>query len=171
MPATTTAAPAVVRPAPPVAFVPPTTVSSPAPPPAPPPVPPPPAAPVPVDRPAQAPLAGGDVITWAETRLRSPYVWGAAGPNTFDCSGLVLWSFAQAGRGSLPHSSQAMYAMSLHIPLSALRPGDLVFFGQPVHHVGIYIGGGNMIDALNSRTPVAIHSIYGISEAPIAGRI
>ena len=118
-----------------------------------------------------APAASGDVIRWAETRLGSPYVWGAAGPNAFDCSGLVLWSFAQSGRGGLPHSSQAMYAMSLHLSLSALRPGDLVFFGQPVHHVGIYIGGGNMIDALNSRTPVAIHSIYGISETPLAGRI
>ncbi|MCU1455243.1 MAG: hypothetical protein JWN46_3389 [Acidimicrobiales bacterium] len=115
--------------------------------------------------------AGADVIPWAVSRIGLPYVWGAAGPSTFDCSGLVLWSWAHAGRGSLPHSSAAMYAMSQHLPLSALQPGDLVFFGSPVHHVGIYVGNAMMIDAMNSNTPVNYHSIYALGEPPMGGRL
>ncbi|HEY4375884.1 MAG TPA: NlpC/P60 family protein [Acidimicrobiales bacterium] len=121
--------------------------------------------------PAPPPVGGGSVIAAAQTRLGDPYVWGAAGPNSFDCSGLVMWSYAQAGRGSLPHSSGGQYAMSRHISLSELQPGDLVFFGSPVHHVGIYVGGGSMINALHSGAPVEYDSIYRLGETPKAGRI
>ncbi|MCU1350834.1 MAG: hypothetical protein JWM05_43, partial [Acidimicrobiales bacterium] len=117
------------------------------------------------------PSVAAGVIAWARSRIGAHYVWGAAGPDAFDCSGLVLWAWSHAGRGNLPHSSKAMYAMSQHIAVSALQPGDLVFFGSPVHHVGLYVGNGLMLDALNSHTPVTFHSIFGISETPLGGRI
>ena len=105
------------------------------------------------------------------SRLGSPYVWAAAGPSTFDCSGLVLWSYLQAGRGALPHSSAAMFAMSAPLPLSALQPGDLVFFGTPVHHVGIYVGAGTMIDAPHTGSVVRFDNIFAFGDPPMAGRI
>ena len=64
-----------------------------------------------------------------------------------------------------------MYAMSAHIPLSALQPGDLVFYGSPVHHVGIYVGGGQMIDALHTGTVVRYDSIFALGEPPMVGRL
>jgi cell wall-associated NlpC family hydrolase len=85
-------------------------------------------------------------IAAAESRLGDDYVWGAAGPNTFDCSGLVMWSYAQAGF-ALPHFSGAQYALTIHIPLADVEPGDLVFPADPGEHVAMYIGGGNIIEA------------------------
>jgi cell wall-associated NlpC family hydrolase len=85
-------------------------------------------------------------IAAAESRLGDWYVWGAAGPNTFDCSGLVMWSYAQAGV-SLPHFSGAQYADTIHISISDVEPGDLVFPGDPGEHVAMYIGNGNIIEA------------------------
>lgn len=79
-------------------------------------------------------------------QLGKPYVWGAAGPGSFDCSGLMMYSWAAAGV-SLPHSSRAQYGVGQHISRSALQPGDLVFFGSPIYHVGMYVGGGMMIHA------------------------
>jgi cell wall-associated NlpC family hydrolase len=85
-------------------------------------------------------------VAEAYRQLGKPYEWGAAGPDTFDCSGLTMWAWAKAGV-SLPHHSGSQYNQGTHVSQSELRPGDLVFFGSPIHHVGIYVGNGNMINA------------------------
>ena len=95
----------------------------------------------------------------AYTRLGMPYVWGAGGPTAFDCSGLTSWAWAQAGV-YLPHSSAAQFNSGPRVAQSALQPGDLVFFYSPIHHVGIYVGGGNMIDAPHTGTVVAVRPVF-----------
>jgi peptidoglycan DL-endopeptidase CwlO len=86
-------------------------------------------------------------IAAAQSVIGTQYVWGSADPNVgFDCSGLVLWSYAQAGI-YLPHSSAMMSDMLPHVSQSELVPGDLLFFYSPVSHVALYLGGGSMIDA------------------------
>ena len=85
-------------------------------------------------------------VAAAETRLGDPYVYGAAGPSTFDCSGLVMWAYAQVGI-NLPHYSGAQFADGTHISMSQLAPGDLVFPSDPGQHVAMYIGGGQIIEA------------------------
>ena len=92
-------------------------------------------------------------------QLGKPYVWGADGPGSFDCSGLMLYAWAASGRG-LPHSSRSQYAGTKHVAVSAVRPGDLVFFGHPIHHVWMYIGGGKMVEASHRGAPVKIGSIF-----------
>ncbi|HMQ24533.1 MAG TPA: NlpC/P60 family protein [Acidimicrobiales bacterium] len=87
-----------------------------------------------------------------------PYRWGGADPSGFDCSGLMMWAWGRAGR-SLPHSSAAQYGVTRRISAADLQPGDLVFYGSPIHHVAMYIGGGQIVDALNSGTPVGVRSI------------
>ena len=99
------------------------------------------------------------------------YSWGGASPATgFDCSGLVMWSWAQGGK-SLPHSSQAMYGASRKIPVSSLQPGDLVFYGSPVHHVALYIGGGSIIHAPHTGSYVQVASLNYWSDLAGAGRV
>jgi peptidoglycan DL-endopeptidase CwlO len=89
----------------------------------------------------------GGAIAAAEGELGVPYVWGGASPAGFDCSGLVMWSYARAGI-SLPRTSGAQYAATTHIPLSDIQPGDLLFYGPGgSEHVAMYIGGGTMIEA------------------------
>ena len=86
-------------------------------------------------------------IAAAESQLGVPYVYAAADPgHGFDCSGLTMWAWSEAGV-SLPHNAAKQYAALPHVPVSSLQPGDLVFFFSPIEHVGIYIGGGMMIDA------------------------
>lgn len=83
----------------------------------------------------------------ADSALGSPYVWGTAGPDTFDCSGLTSWAYAQAGV-YLPHSSAAQASSGAVVPsLSEAQPGDLLFFYSPISHVSLYVGGGTMIHA------------------------
>src|SRR5680860_3132 len=96
-----------------------------------------------------------------ETAMRYrgvPYVWGGSSPSGFDCSGLVRYSFAQLGV-SLPHSSRAQFKYGTAVARDNLLPGDLVFFGSPIHHVGIYVGGGNMINAPYTGTNVRVDDI------------
>jgi cell wall-associated NlpC family hydrolase len=113
-----------------------------------------------VDNPPPPPGAGAaGAIAAAETRLGDEYVWGAAGPTTFDCSGLVQWAFAQVGI-SLPHYSGAQFADGVQIPMSDLEPGDLVFFSDPGEHVAIYIGGGQIIEAPHTGAVVHIVPMY-----------
>ncbi len=100
----------------------------------------------------------GEAIDAAMSQLGKPYRWGAAGPNSYDCSGLMMWAWAHAGV-SLPHSSRAQYNAGRHVSRSQLKPGDLVFFGSPIHHVGMYIGGGNMVAAPHSGDVVKVSSI------------
>jgi cell wall-associated NlpC family hydrolase len=95
----------------------------------------------------------------AASQIGKPYRWGAAGPGAYDCSGLTMWAWAHAGV-SLPHSSRAQYASLPHVPLSQMAPGDLVFFGSPIHHVAIYKGGGIMIDAPHSGANVREESVW-----------
>ncbi len=85
-------------------------------------------------------------VAAAESRVGDPYVYGAAGPNAFDCSGLVMWAYAQVGI-SLPHFSGAQYADTTHISMSQLEPGDLVFPADPGQHVAMYVGGGMIVQA------------------------
>jgi len=92
--------------------------------------------------------------------LGVPYVWGGASPSGFDCSGLVLYVYAQAGI-YLPHSAAAQYYSGTPISYSELMPGDLVFFGRPISHVGIYIGGGSMIHAPFEGAVVSITGVGG----------
>lgn len=80
------------------------------------------------------------------TQQLKPYVWGAAGPNAYDCSGLVMWAYAKVGI-RLPHYTGTQWTAGRHIPKSELRPGDLVFFYSDLHHVGIYAGDGMIIHA------------------------
>jgi len=86
-------------------------------------------------------------VAAALTRVGSPYVWGAAGPTTFDCSGLILWAYAQVGI-NLPHYSGAQYQVTTRISASQLQPGDLVFYGPGAsEHVAMYIGGNQLVQA------------------------
>ncbi|MFF2350262.1 NlpC/P60 family protein [Kitasatospora sp. NPDC058115] len=113
-----------------------------------------PAAPAATAKPAApaAPAANGSraaaAIAAAESKLGSPYVYGATGPNSFDCSGLTGWAYAQAGV-SLPRTSQAQATAGTQIgsDISKAQPGDLVIFYGDRHHVGIYVGGGQVIHA------------------------
>ena len=89
---------------------------------------------------------GAQALQAALTRVGDPYVWGAAGPGQFDCSGLVVWAFAQEGI-ALPHYTGSLWNSGMHVARSDLEPGDLVFFFSDISHVGIYIGDGLMIDA------------------------
>jgi peptidoglycan DL-endopeptidase CwlO len=108
---------------------------------------------------APAPRAGARVaVDAAMSKLGSPYLWGATGPNSFDCSGLMVWAYAQAGI-SLPRTSRAQYAGTRRISRSELQPGDLVFAGNPVHHVGMYIGNGQIIHSPHSGATVSIRSM------------
>ena len=90
--------------------------------------------------------AAAVAVQAALSRVGDPYVWGAAGPDAFDCSGLVMWAYAQAGV-YLPHYSGAQYADTTHIPMSELQPGDLVFPADPGQHVAMYIGNGEIVQA------------------------
>ncbi len=96
---------------------------------------------------------GSRLLALAKGKLGDPYVWGAAGPTAFDCSGLVVWAFKQLGV-ALPHSSAALSTMGTPVSKAALQPGDLVFFYSPVSHVGIYAGNGIVLNATESGQPV-----------------
>ncbi|WP_199536622.1 C40 family peptidase [Spongiactinospora gelatinilytica] len=104
---------------------------------------------------------------YALTQQLKPYVWGAEGPNGFDCSGLVMWAYQKVGI-SLPHYTGDQWTAGAHIPREELRPGDLVFFYSDLHHVGIYIGGGMMVHA--PQTGDVIH-IAPIGNRPYAGAV
>jgi cell wall-associated NlpC family hydrolase len=91
----------------------------------------------------------------ALTRVGDEYVWGAAGPTTFDCSGLVVWAYAQLGI-SLPHYTGDLWNSGEHIPRDELQVGDLVFFFAGLDHVGIYVGNGMFLDAPSTGQEVQI---------------
>ena len=106
--------------------------------------------------------AHGSVVAYAQQELGVPYVWGGASPSGFDCSGLAMWCYAQVGI-SLPHNAAMQYASITHIAHGSEQPGDLVFFGYSasgIHHVGIYVGGGSMIDAPYTGVDVRYDSAF-----------
>ena len=102
---------------------------------------------------------GAQALQAAISRLGSPYIWGAAGPTSFDCSGLVMWAYQQVGI-SLPHFTVSQYNSGVHVSRNDLEPGDLVFFFPNISHVGMYIGNGMMIDAPNFGEDVKVQPIY-----------
>ena len=99
----------------------------------------------------------GLAIKFAAKQIGDRYVFGAAGMTYWDCSGLTMRAYQAAGV-NLPHSSAAQSRMGKSIPFNKKQPGDLLFFGRPVSHVGIYIGGGRMIHAPRSGSRVKIAS-------------
>jgi cell wall-associated NlpC family hydrolase len=109
------------------------------------------------------PSAGGaaTAVAAAESQLGVPYVWGGESPGQgFDCSGLTQWSWRQAGV-SLPRTAAAQYDAIPHVPLSDLQPGDLLFWGVGgISHVGMYVGGGNIINAPETGEVVRIEAIW-----------
>jgi peptidoglycan DL-endopeptidase CwlO len=99
--------------------------------------------------------AAATAVAAAESRVGDPYVWGAAGPDEFDCSGLVMWAYEQAGI-DLPHYSGAQFSDTTQIPMSDLEPGDLVFPANPGEHVAMYIGNGEIVQAPYTGADVQI---------------
>jgi peptidoglycan DL-endopeptidase CwlO len=102
---------------------------------------------------------GVQALRIAMSRIGDAYVWGGAGPNVFDCSGLVVWAYAQIGI-SLPHFTGALWNSGVHVSRAQLQPGDLVFFFADISHVGIYVGNGYMLDAPTFGIPVGIHKVF-----------
>lgn len=106
--------------------------------------------------PSRSPRSG--VVQIALRYLGRPYRWAASGPSSFDCSGFTMFVYAQVGV-SLPHSSRSQINSGQRVSRSNLQPGDLVFFGHPIHHVGMYIGGGRMVHAPHTGDVVSIDPI------------
>lgn len=105
------------------------------------------------------------LISWADRtqnavqtaldQVGDPYRWGAAGPDAFDCSGLTLYAW-RAGGVELPHNSGRQAGVTRSVAREHILPGDLVFFGDPIHHVAIYIGDGKVVDAPRSGYDVKV---------------
>lgn len=100
----------------------------------------------------------GIAVQAAMNQLGDKYVWGQDGPDQYDCSGLTMYAWGKAGV-SLSHSSKAQFGEGRRVSRADLRPGDLVFYGSPVHHVGMYIGNGRMVHAPNPGRPVKTDDI------------
>jgi cell wall-associated NlpC family hydrolase len=103
--------------------------------------------------------AAATAVQAAEAQLNKPYRYAAAGPDYFDCSGLTMYAWGRAGVG-MSHFAASQYNEFPHVPVSQLAPGDLVFFGNPIHHVGMYVGNGTMIEAPHTGAFVRYSSIY-----------
>ncbi|QTH59109.1 C40 family peptidase [Corynebacterium hindlerae] len=106
---------------------------------------------------SQAP-SGQAIVDAARSKIGSPYVYGATGPNAFDCSGLTSWAYSQVGK-SIPRTSYAQAAEGAQVSRDQLQPGDIIAFYGGASHVGIYTGNGTVIHAINEGTP--------LSESPI----
>lgn len=98
-------------------------------------------------------------LKYAMTKIGDWYVWAAAGPNTFDCSGLVVWAYAQLGI-SLPHYTGWIWNAGMHVAKADLKPGDLIFFGADLGHMGFYVGNGMMLDAPSTGQQVRIEAVW-----------
>jgi cell wall-associated NlpC family hydrolase len=120
-----------------------------------------------------APSSGAAAaVAYARAQIGKPYQYAGTGPDAFDCSGLTMMAWAQGGV-SMAHGSQSQYLSFPHVPISDLQPGDLVFFGSsgPTnHHVGIYVGGGTMIEAPHTGAFVRYASIYRPDLVPLGSR-
>jgi len=114
---------------------------------------------VPSDVPASGRAAAA--VKYALAQVGDAYVWGAAGPSAFDCSGLTMMAWGTAGVG-LPHSSRAQYSSGPHVSEGDLQPGDLVFYYSPISHVGMYIGNGMIVHAANPGEGVRVTSLHSM---------
>ena len=122
--------------------------------------------------PAPAPAgnsAAATAVAAALSKEGAAYVYGAAGPNAFDCSGLTSWAWAQAGV-SIPRTSSGQGGLPV-VALSELQPGDVVTYYSPVSHVAMYIGGGQVIHASTESRPVYITSVSGAGPNPVGHRV
>ncbi|WP_026414169.1 NlpC/P60 family protein [Actinomadura oligospora] len=120
---------------------------------------------------AKLPVVGDDVgaraLRLAMTKIGDPYVWGASGPSTFDCSGLVMWAFQQLGV-NLPHYTGDQWNAGPHVSRGQLRPGDLVFFYPDLHHIAMYVGAGKILHAPHTGDVVRVDDLSG---RPFAGAV
>ncbi|WP_116026692.1 C40 family peptidase [Thermomonospora umbrina] len=120
---------------------------------------------------AKLPVVGtgkaAQALRHALTKLGTPYVWGADGPTSFDCSGLTMWAYKQVGI-NLPHYTGSQWNAGTRISRSQLKPGDLVFFHDDLHHMGMYIGDGKMVHAPHTGDVVRIAPLEG---RPYAGAV
>ena len=126
--------------------------------------------PAPATPPAAAVAASGRAgaaVQYALAQVGDAYAYGAVGESAFDCSGLTMRAWAQAGV-SLPHSSSAQMSSGSYVSQSALAPGDLVFYYSPVSHVGIYIGNGQIVHAANPSIPVQVAPVFSM---PFSGAV
>jgi cell wall-associated NlpC family hydrolase len=112
---------------------------------------------------ADVPVSGraAAAVRYAMAQVGKAYVYGASGPNAYDCSGLTMAAWGAAGVG-LPHSSSAQYYSGTHISASQLQPGDLVFYYHPISHVGMYIGHGEIVNAENPSAGVRVTGLYSM---------
>ena len=109
-----------------------------------------------------APAPSGSVaavVRYAEAQVGKPYVWGADGPGSFDCSGLTMMAWRQAGI-SLPHSAAAQYNVGRHVTRAELQPGDLIFRYSPISHVAMYVGNGMQVAATHTGSTVKLQSAF-----------
>ncbi|AZA08903.1 NlpC/P60 family protein [Corynebacterium pseudopelargi] len=120
--------------------------------------------PLPID-PAALSAAASGAVQAALSKLGAPYEWGAAGPDSFDCSGLVVWSFLQQGK-QVPRTSQAQMAGGTPVDVNNLQPGDVVGYYPGATHVGIYIGDGKLVHASDYGIPV---QVVAVDSMPIYG--
>ena len=110
------------------------------------------------------------VLAYACAQLGDPYRWGASGPARFDCSGLTMTAWKQAGV-SLPHNAAMQSTYGTRVALDALRPGDLVFFYSPIGHNGIYLGSGLILHAPQTGDVVKITPLRYIGGFSTAVRL
>ena len=160
----------------------PTSRPSPAPttPPAPTPPAPTPPAPEPTPPPAPKPppsssSAARTALSWAQTQVGKPYIWGAAGPNGYDCSGLTQTAFARAGV-SIPRTTRAQYQATTRVPVDQLQPGDLIFYSSNgaasgIYHVAFYAGNGMRLHAPSPGKSVELVPMYWSNVLPYGGRV
>ena len=111
---------------------------------------------------------GAIALRYALDQLGDIYVWAGSGPTKWDCSGLTMRAFQRAGV-SMPHFAAAQFNYGKNIPRSALAPGDLVFFGRPISHVGIYMGKGKMVHAPRPGKRVEIATAFSLGRKPFVG--
>lgn len=112
----------------------------------------------------------GSAVSAARAQLGKPYAWGGAGPDSFDCSGLTAWAW-RAGGVDLPHNAAEQQGMGRSVDRSDLQPGDLVFFGSPAYHVGLYVGDGMMIHAPTTGDVVKMTALSYMSDYSGATRV
>ena len=132
--------------------------------------------PTPEPPPPPPPSSNGGVsavLAYARAQIGKPYQWGGEGPGSFDCSGLTMMAWREAGV-YLSHYTGAQWAETARVPISDLRPGDLVFYGssgESSHHMGLYLGGGQMVEAPYTGATIREASIYRSDLLPYGGRV